>query len=70
LDEVVINKTKGCKKFRMAMVGRRSLFYKQNDPGVIASGRTLLGNGIEEMSRVRIELNLETWNLGYGKLIY
>ncbi len=40
LDEVVLNKAKGCIKFRMPMVGRRSSFYKQNDPRDIAAGRT------------------------------
>ncbi len=60
MEEVATNKAKGCKKFRMAMVGRRSLFYKQNDPRDIASGRTLLGNGIDEISRVRIH-RIELW---------
>ncbi len=65
LDEVVQSKAKGCKKFRMAMVGRRSFFYKQNDPRAIASGRTLLGNGIEDMLRVRIELNFGLWKINF-----
>jgi exonuclease III len=65
LDEMVMNKARGCKKFRMAMVGRRSLFYKENDPREIASGRTLLGNGIEEMSRIRIELNFGAWKINF-----
>jgi hypothetical protein len=46
LEEVMASKAKGCKKFRMAMVGKRSQFYRQNDPRQIASGRTLLVNGI------------------------
>jgi hypothetical protein len=65
LDEVVQNKANGCKKFRMAMVGRRSFFYKQNDQRVIASGRTLLGNGIEDMLRVRKELNFGLWKINF-----
>jgi exonuclease III len=65
LDDAVVSKAKGCKKFRMALVGRRSSLYKQNDPREIASGRTLLGNGIEEMSRVRIELNFGLWKISF-----
>jgi hypothetical protein len=65
LDEVVNSRAKGCKKFRMAMVGRRSYSYMQNDPRVIASGRTLIGNGIEEMSRVRIEVNFGIWKISF-----
>ncbi len=45
---------KGCKKFRKIMTGRRSKNYVDNDPRQIASGRTLWGNGVEEMNRVRI----------------
>jgi hypothetical protein len=65
LDEVVQSKAKGCKKFRMAMVGRRSLFYNQHDPRSIASGRTLLGNGIEDMLRIRIEMNFGLWKINF-----
>jgi len=65
LDKAVINKARGCKRFWMAMVGRRSYFYKQNDPREIASGRTLLGNGIEELSRVKIELNFGAWKINF-----
>ncbi len=46
-------------------MGRRLYLYKQNDPREIASGRTLLGNGIEEMSRVRIELNFGLWKISF-----
>ncbi len=65
LDEVVASKAKGCKKFRMAIVGKRTQFYRQNDPRDIASGRTLLGNGIEEMLRIRIELNFGAWRISF-----
>ncbi len=65
LDEALNSRSKGCKKFRMAMVGRRSYLYKQNDPREIASGSTLLGNGMEEMSRVRIEVNFGLWKISF-----
>jgi hypothetical protein len=65
LDEVVASKAKGCKKFRMEMVGKKTQFYRQNDPRDIASGRTLLGNGIEEMLRIRIELNFGAWRISF-----
>ncbi len=47
------------------MVGRRSYLYKQNDPREIVSGRTLLGNGIDEMSRIRIEVNFGLWKISF-----
>ncbi len=54
---------KGCKRFRKVIIGRRSKHYADNYPRQIASGRTLWGIGIEEMNRVRIELNFGAWNI-------
>jgi len=48
LNEFVESKRKGCKRYRMVMIGRRTNWYKEKDPKEIASAATLWGGGLSQ----------------------
>ena len=63
LNEFVESKRKGCKRYRMVMIGRRTNWYKEKDPKEIASAATLWGGDLANMSRLQVELNFSAWKI-------
>jgi len=63
LNEFVESKRKGCKRYRMVMIGRRTNWYKERDPKEIASAATLWGGDLANMSRTQVELNFGAWKI-------
>jgi hypothetical protein len=63
LDNFMMGRKKGIKKYRWIIEGRHSSKYKESDPTVIASVITLWGEYRGDMGRTLIELNLGIWKI-------
>jgi hypothetical protein len=63
LNDFISSKKKGCKRYRMILVGRRTKWYEERDPKLIASAITLWGRDLDDMSRTLIELNFGAWGI-------
>ncbi len=58
LNDFIQSKKTGCKRYRMIFVGRRTKWYAERDPKLIASAGTLWGQDLDSMSRILVEPNL------------
>jgi hypothetical protein len=63
LNEFILSKKTGCKRYRMIFVGRRTKWYKEIDPKLIASAISLWGRDLDEMRRTQVELNFGAWSI-------
>jgi hypothetical protein len=63
LNDFISSKKTGCKRYRMIFVGRRTKWYEERDPKLIASAITLWGRDLDEMSRTQVELNFGAWGI-------
>jgi hypothetical protein len=63
LNDFISSKKTGCKRYRMIFVGRRTKWYTDRDPKLIASAGTLWGQNLDEMSRTLVELNFSAWSI-------
>ncbi len=63
LNGFISSKKTGCKRYRMIFVGRRTKWYADRDPKLIASAETLWGQNLDEMSRTLVELNFSAWSI-------
>ena len=63
MDEFLRSRSKGCRRYRDILIGKRSRQYWSTDPREIAAGRTLWGTGHGSMSRSLVELNYEFWKI-------
>jgi hypothetical protein len=63
LNEFVESRKRGCKRYRMVMIGRRTNWYKEKDPKGIASAVTLWGGDLVNISRLQVELNFSSWKI-------
>ncbi len=63
LNEFVESRKRGCKRYRMVMIGRRTNWYKEKDPKEIASAITLWGGDLVNTSRLQVELNFSSWKI-------
>ncbi len=61
IDEFMLGRKKGIKKYRWIIEGRHSRKYKDNDPSDIAAGITLWGEYRNVMGRELVELNYGMW---------
>jgi hypothetical protein len=61
LDEFMLGRKKGIKKYRWVIEGRHSRKYRENDPMDIAAGITLWGDYRNNMGREMVELNYGLW---------
>jgi hypothetical protein len=63
LNDFIQSKKTGCKRKRMIFVGRRTKWYAERDPKLIASAVTLWGQDLDGMSRTLVELNFSAWSI-------
>jgi hypothetical protein len=63
LNDFILSKKTGCKRYRMIFVGRRTKWYEERDPKLIASAVTLWGRDLDEMSITQVELNFGAWSI-------
>jgi hypothetical protein len=61
IEEFVIGRRRGCKRYRRIMEGRWSTSYRSNNPMNIAAGITLWGDFMEQMGRECVELHYKLW---------
>jgi hypothetical protein len=64
LDEFVSMDKKGCRRYRLAISGKRSKAYLGYDPREIRSAATLWGNDLITMGKEVTEINFKIWSLG------
>jgi hypothetical protein len=64
LDEFVSMNKKGCRRYRLALSGKRSKKYVGYDPRGIRSAVTLWGNDLLTMGKELTEVNFKIWSLG------
>jgi hypothetical protein len=64
IDEFVSMDKKGCRRYRLALSGKRSKAYLGYDPRAIRSAVTLWGNDLDNMGKELTEVNFKIWSLG------
>jgi hypothetical protein len=62
IEDFVMGRRKGCKRYRKIMEGKWSTNYMSNTPMNIAAGITLWGEYMEQMGREGVEAHYKLWS--------